>query len=230
MLGVFVGLPRNNSPHGVSVKSILTGQNRHRDAFASVPHTNNENLFIREFGLVASISPRISLGVGATPVPIARNPVCTGVASFLESHVTRVIGMCAQEEMRRPTTRSIVATVADQHVVGNRTIGQYPRYTLGGRASLVPGGGFKATIPIGRLMPNPFPAGVGVVGLEDLAPEPISKGARTRARSRIMGMHGNLLCCCATPGGVTAPLGHLYAIIAPVACRGNTERVKEKVR
>lgn len=49
----------------------------------------------------------------------------------LGNHVGHVLGVCAEEQMVRPTARRIVAAVADLHAVRDRTVGQFPGETVG---------------------------------------------------------------------------------------------------
>lgn len=112
----------------------------------------------------------------------------------LACSISHVVGVCAEKEMVRSDTWRVVAVMADEQAIRDRSVGQFPGHTVRVRPSLaIPESAVASWAPH---CPGPWPTSIRI-RLVNLRPEPrsdvsewASVTACSRAETRRGGFHG----------------------------------------
>lgn len=204
--GETYAVPPTKCLHGDAARSVLASNGAHHflchlrhAVLAATSHTSW--MFARS----ASLATGDALRIQARCVSVSSRR-----ASFID-HIAHVIGMRAQKQVCRIDAQAHIAAMTDVHASRNRPVGQFIRDTVGA------GGCAMRVIDADRAVASMIASGSpqpAVARPINVLPEAISN--RDFA---ILTRHADLLCLCATPEGVRAPLRLLSIVTRIIAYR-----------
>lgn len=129
-----------------------------------------------------------------------------GCGPALITAVSEVIRLRANEDMCRVAARGVIASMAHNHAVGDKSICQLPRNSVREHV-----GSFHINLAIAVGAPRslPLPTSIWTTRCVDLIPEPLNVFWCK------LGMHVKITPSCDTPRGITSTAGAFRASIIP---------------
>ena len=116
------------------------------------------------------VSPLKAQGVNMRPMPISRR------SAALHRHISGVLGVCTEEQVRWPHASFHVTRMADAQPIGDWAVRQLPRCAMGRNGSVHwPTADTEMPVPVSHHGRGPQPAFPTLV---NMAPEPLSDWKR----------------------------------------------------